>query len=446
MKIDIPHEIKDILVQLNSNGFKVYAVGGCIRDTLLGIEPKDWDICTNAIPNEVKKVFQNEKIIDTGLKHGTVTLVRNNIPYEITTFRADGNYSDGRHPDSVSFVSSLQEDLSRRDFTINALAADKTGSVIDCFNGVNDLKNNIIRCVGNPYERFGEDALRILRALRFSAKYYFRIDENTSKAIHSCCHLIKNVSAERITAEFCKIIKNSNSNLLMEFSDVISEIVPEVTPCIGFNQNNSHHIFDVYQHSVKAIEFAQHNLELRLSLFFHDIGKPETYIIDEKGVGHFPNHAIVGAEMTEKIMKRMRFDNITIRNVVELVKYHDTVIQTTPAFVRRLLNKYGNTQSKQLINVVKCDKRAQSQNKDSERTLKDVSLLSEIIKKEISKKHCFSLKNLAVNGEDIKCLGVKEGPNIGKILKRLLAFVLNNPGKNQKDILLAEAKKIITTL
>lgn len=439
-KILIPEEVKNILSELNNSGYEAYAVGGCVRDSLIGKAPKDWDICTSATPKEVEMVFSGEKIIETGLKHGTVTLVRNNIPYEITTFRTDGKYTDGRHPDNVRYVTLLREDLLRRDFTINAMAVDKEGNIIDLNGGLDDLKQKKIRCVGNPNDRFKEDSLRILRALRFMARYRFNIDYSTKNAIHQSKELLKNISQERITSEFRKIISYADKHLLMEFSDVIEIIVPEIKESIGFEQNNPHHIFDVYGHTITAIDNAVQNETIRLALFFHDIGKPKTYIEDENNIGHFPRHPIVGAEMTEDIMRRMRFDNKIVNRVALLVENHDLNIAPSLSFARRLINKFGEEFIFELLEVMKCDKSAQSSNTDKEKTLLNIFILEKYIKQALNEKNCFSLKDLAVNGNDLKELGIPEGPYLGKILKKLLDFVLENPDKNNKEFLLKKVK------
>ena len=439
-KILIPEEVKSILSKLNNSGYEAYAVGGCARDSLIGKTPKDWDICTSAMPKEVERVFSGEKIIETGLKHGTVTLVRNNILYEITTFRTDGKYTDGRHPDNVQYVTSLREDLLRRDFTINAMAVDKEGNIIDLNGGLDDLKQKKIRCVGNPNDRFKEDSLRILRALRFAARYRFNIDYSTKSAIHQSKVLLKNISQERITSEFRQIISYADKHLLMEFSDVIEIIVPEIKESIGFEQNNPHHIFDVYEHTITAIDNAAQNETIRLALFFHDIGKPKTYIEDENNIGHFPRHPIVGAEMTEDIMRKMRFDNKIVNRVILLVENHDLNIAPSLSFARRLINKFGEEFIFELLEVMKCDKSAQSSNTDKEKTLLNIFILEKYIKQALNEKNCFSLKDLAVNGNDLKEFGIPEGPYLGKILKKLLDFVLENPDKNNKEFLLKKVK------
>lgn len=441
-RIIIPTDVFSMLSILNKNGFESYAVGGCVRDSLLGKVPHDWDICTNAVPDEVKNVFADYDIIETGLKHGTLTVKGEDDFYEITTFRIDGDYSDGRHPDNINFVKSLSEDLARRDFTVNAMAADKEGNIIDYNNGIKNLNQKLIRCVGNPDERFKEDSLRILRALRFAARYNFRIENQTKEAIHRNKKLLENVSQERITSEFRQIIRFANKEILMEFSDVVETIIPEIGNCIGFNQNNPHHIYNVYEHIATAVDFAIFNESIRLALLFHDIGKPKTYIEDDRGIGHFPRHAIIGSEMTQNILERMRFDKKTTEEVVTLVKYHDLVISATPSFARRMLGKLGEEHLFNLMEVMRCDKMAQSDNPDREKTLSDICDFNGNIEMVLGEQDCFSVKDLVVNGNDLKKIGIPEGPNIGKVLKELLDCVIEYPDQNKKEVLLEKAKNI----
>lgn len=441
-KIKIPETVKDILIKLNENSFQAFVVGGCVRDFLLGRTPKDWDICTDATPNEVKTVFEGEKIIDTGLKHGTVSLLRNNVPYEITTFRTDGNYTDGRHPDNVQYVKTLKEDLFRRDFTINAMAADRDGNIIDYNGGLKDLEHMKIRCVGNPNDRFREDSLRILRALRFAARYRFDISCSTKNAIHQNKKLLNNISQERITTEFRQIIRFADKKLLLEFADIIEIVIPEIGKCRGFKQNNPHHIYDVYEHIVTSVDTNIFSEPIRLALLFHDIGKPYTYVEDEKGIGHFPKHAIIGAEMVNKIMKRMRFDNKTIDEVILLIKNHDITITPSLPFARRILRRLGVDQTLDLLEVIWHDKTAQSNNPDRDKTLKDIITLDRYIEQVLDEQNCLTIKDLAINGNDLKEIGIPEGPQIGKLLGLLLDFVIDNPEMNKKQVLLSQLSRL----
>lgn len=438
-RIEIPAAVQKILLQILKNGYEAYVVGGCVRDSLLNRAPKDWDICTSASPEQVCSIFKNEKILPTGLQHGTVTLVRENVPYEITTFRVDGNYSDGRHPDFVAFTNQLEKDLFRRDFTINAMAASVDGKIIDYHGGIKDIQKGIIRCVGNPKDRFFEDSLRILRALRFSAKYGFSIDENTAMAMREARLLLKKISQERITSEFRRIVEFAKKDLLLDFKDIISVIIPEMGKCIGFQQKNTHHAYDVFEHIVTAVNFAPRKEVIRLALFFHDIGKPNSYTEDKDGIGHFYGHAVVGTELTEKIMKRMRFDNNTIKSVVQLVKNHDLVLNPTPTFARRIINRFGRETVLELLEVMSADKRAQSDNSDRNQTLESIEYLKHLVNQFAKEASIISIRSLAVNGNDVMAIGYPQGSEVGQILNKLLNYVLEYPDENKKDILLALA-------
>ena len=312
---------------LKSNGFEAFLIGGSVRDYIMGLPIGDIDITTKATPQQVKKVFKDFRVIETGIKHGTVTVLIDNEPLEITTYRSEGTYSDNRHPDEVVFSEKLSDDVVRRDFTMNAIAYDFSTGFCDLVGGMNDIKNHTIRCIGNAETRFREDALRILRALRFSSVLAFGIEENTKDAIHNCKDLLKNISAERIREEFTKLICGKNAyNVLQEFSDVISVFIPEIISCVGFEQQNRHHCYDVYTHTLKAVEKSRPDEIIRLSLFFHDIGKPSVAHFDERGEQHYYGHPKKSAELTEKIMTRLRFDNETKNKVLTLVSLHDTPI------------------------------------------------------------------------------------------------------------------------
>lgn len=443
MKRFLPEYIKTILSALTSAGYTAYVVGGCVRDMMMGRTPHDYDVCTSALPEQVKEVFKNEKVIETGIKHGTVTVVLGNDSCEITTYRVDGNYDDNRRPSSVKFVDNITEDLSRRDFTINAMAYNPEVGLIDPFNGRTDLQHNRIVCVGNPDERFKEDALRILRALRFASVYNFRIDENTALAIKNNKHLLTNISQERINSEFCKIIENARLKLLNEFRDVFVVFIPEIEPMFGFNQNNPHHYLDVWQHTLSALDgAATEDLITKLAVFFHDIAKPQTYTEDDNGIGHFYGHAGASAGVTEQILKRMRFDNDTIKKVSELIYYHSMELQESLRFTRRMINKLGVEQLNRLLTVNRCDKFAQTKNKDSARTAYCVYAMRKNIKEILSLEQCTSLKDLAINGHDLIEVGFKEGREIGRVLNALLERVIEDPNINNYEALILLAKKV----
>ena len=419
---------------LKSNGFEAFLIGGSVRDYIMGLPIGDIDITTNATPQQVKSVFCDFRVIETGIKHGTVTVLVDNEPLEITTYRSEGTYSDNRHPDSVSFSQSLSDDVIRRDFTMNAIAFDFSDGFCDLVNGVNDIEKKVIRCIGDAETRFREDALRILRALRFSSVLGFTIEENTKKAIHKCKDLLKNISAERIQVEFTKLICGKNAyNVLMEFSDIISVFIPEIKPCVSFMQENRHHCYDVYTHTLKAIEVSRPDVIIRLSLFFHDIGKPIVAHFDEKGEQHYYGHPKKSAELTEVIMKRLRFDNDTKNKVVTFVALHDTPIMVNDNIypdrkrLKKIMSKIGSDLIFDLIHIKYCDNSAQNPEyfRGDDFYNKTYDMINEIL----NEQECFSVKDLKINGNDLISMGYK-GKEIGKILDNVLERVIDETIRN----------------
>ena len=445
MTIYIPQDVQKIIDKLESHGHSAYIVGGCVRDAIMGRTPHDYDICTSALPNEVLSIFNNRKVIETGLKHGTVTVQGDEDYYEVTTYRVDGNYTDGRHPDEVKFVDDVVVDLSRRDFTINAMAYNVHTGLVDPFGGYDDIQNHMIRCVGNPRNRFEEDALRIMRAVRFAATCGFTIHNDTHDAMLSLRHLLIHVSEERKTSEFCKMLVCANVDLLLKYRDIFSTFIPELTATFDFKQNNPHHCYDVYEHIVTAVSKAPQDLHIRLALMFHDIAKPLTYTEDTALVGHFYGHAEASAEMAKNIMKNMKMDNNTIGIVSQLVATHDMATSTSLKTIRRMISKIGETQTRRLIAVMRADKLAQSDNLDTQTNLKTLAIMEDNINVVTTKNECFTLKDLAINGYDIINLGVKDGKLIGKTLNYLLDIVLSEPDKNVKDVLIKLALEYIQT-
>lgn len=439
--MNLPMDVKFILDKLHSSGLEGYVVGGCVRDTLLGKEPKDWDICTNAKPEKVMSVFEGFNIIPTGLQHGTVTVVINHIGYEITTYRVDGDYSDGRHPDSVSFTSSLVEDLSRRDFTVNALAYNEVEGIVDIFGGIDDLRRKRIKCVGKAVDRFNEDALRILRALRFSSVLGFDIDIETKKAIFEVYKNLDKIAKERINAEFSKLILGVNNvKILREYEKIIFYIIPELRKLKGFEQNNPYHTFDVWVHSLKTLyEIKEKDLELRLSALFHDIAKPICYSVDEKGIGHFYEHPEKSAEITEKIMKDLKFSNEEIYNVITLIKNHDNQLSSTKKCLRKILNKMEMPLLLRLLELKKADIKAQNPKYISR--LNEIKDFEKVIENFSVEDECFSLKHLKVNGNDLISMGIKPGKQMGEILNNLLSLVVEEQLVNERDELLKYIQK-----
>ena len=423
------------VAMLKSNGFEAFLIGGSVRDFIMGLPIGDIDITTNATPTQVKEVFKDFRVIETGIKHGTVTVLIYNEPLEITTYRSEGTYSDNRHPDSVEFSKSLSDDVIRRDFTMNAIAYDFTEGFCDLVGGIADIGNKIIRCIGDAETRFREDALRILRALRFSSVLGFTIEDDTKDAIHRCKNLLKNISAERIQVEFTKLICGKNAyNVLEEFSDVIAVFIPEIKACIGFEQKNRHHCFDVYTHTLKAIEKSKPDHTIRLALLFHDIGKPFVAHFDEKGEQHYYGHPKKSAEMTEKTLTRLRFDNDTKNKVVTLVSFHDSPIMvndnTLPdrKRLKRIMSQIGKDLIFDLIHIKYCDNSAQ--NPEYFRGENFYSTTYDMINEILENQECFSIKDLKINGNDLISMGFK-GRDIGKILNIILDLVIKEKIKNE---------------
>lgn len=444
IKINIPTEANELINTLQNHGYEAYVVGGCVRDSILCRKPHDWDICTSATPGEMLDIFKDRKIIETGLQHGTVTVVVNGEPFEITTYRIDGEYSDNRRPDSVTFTDKLIEDLKRRDFTINAMAYNDDEGLIDPFNGLEDLKNKLIRCVGKPEDRFNEDALRILRAIRFACQLDFSIHSSIGWQIGytDMVNNLRNISVERINSEFVKIVKtNQFYKRLVWNYNVFLLFIPELKDMIGFPQNNPWHVYDVYGHTIHAVEKCEsEDLIVRLAVFFHDFGKPHSYQDGEDGIRHFKGHGRVSAEITDSIMKRLRFDNDTRNKVVELVYYHDATFEVGKKYVKRWLNKIGEEQFRRLLEVRKAD--IQGQKADYEQSRIDkVNNIAQILEEVLQEDECFSLKDLAVNGKELMDIGYKAGKELGNTLNELLQLVIDGEYPNEKKVLLQEAKR-----
>ena len=442
IKINIPSDANEIIHTLQNHGHSAYVVGGCVRDSILGRTPHDWDICTSATPNEMLEIFKDRKVIETGLQHGTITVVVNGEPYEVTTYRIDGVYSDNRRPDSVTFTDKLVEDLRRRDFTINAMAYNDTEGLIDPFNGLEDIKWQKIQCVGSVKDRFSEDALRILRAIRFASQLDFTIIPSTDWEIHQQYKNLENISIERINSEFCKIASSDSFCVqLLLYKDVFSLFIPELKDMIDFPQNNPYHDYDVFGHTIHAVEHCEsEDLTVRLSVFFHDFGKPHSYQDGEDGIRHFKGHGKVSAEITDNIMKRLRFDNETRNNVVELVYYHDATFEVGKKYVKRWLNKIGEEQFRRLLEVRKADILGQKPDFEQSRIDK-VNTIGQILEEVLQEDECFSLKYLAVNGKDLISVGYKSGRQLGAALQGLLDCVIGEEVNNNKEELLKLAKE-----
>lgn len=437
--IKLPLDVKTVIQKLNQSGFSAYAVGGCVRDSLLGIEPLDWDICTSSLPEETKQVFSDYHMIETGIQHGTITVRINHKSYEVTTFRTDGEYEDCRHPKAVDFVSDIKDDLSRRDFTVNAMAYHPNIGLVDVHNGKEDLKNKVIRCVGEPAVRFKEDALRIMRGLRFAGTFGFSIEEKTAVAMQNCKKLLSKISAERICVELKKLIVSDYAEeILLRYRDILAQIVPELSQMFDFHQMNPHHQYDVWEHTAKSIGASDKNLMVRLSVLFHDIGKPKTFSVDEKGIGHFYSHAAVSEKLCETILRRLKFETKTINCVKELVKYHDIQIEPTEKAVKKLLNKIGAEQFERLLLVKEADAKTTVHAQIKLQKIEEVKTIYEAV---LEQDACFSLKDLAISGRDLILAGIPEGKQLGKILSELLDLVMENKLQNKKETLLEFLKK-----
>ncbi len=438
MQIRIPEKVNKIIRTLAAAGHEAYAVGGCVRDALLGREPADWDITTSASPAEVKALFH--RTIDTGIQHGTVTVMLEQEGFEVTTYRVDGAYEDCRHPEEVRFTKSLLEDLKRRDFTINAMAYNETAGLVDVFDGAGDLKKGLIRCVGRAEERFTEDALRIMRAVRFSAQLGFCLEPATEEAAGRLCGNLSRVSAERVQAELVKLLVSPHPEKLRDAwrIGITGIILPEFDRCMACAQNNPHHIYSVGEHTIRALEQVEADKVLRLTMLFHDFGKPEMKTTGGDGVDHFKRHPEAGAELTEQILRRLKFDNETVRRVTKLVLCHDRHPELTPAGVRRAVNRIGEELFPLYLKVQRADVLAQNpaMQEPKLQALAEVGRLYEQI---LEEKNCFTLKQLAVGGRDLMEAGFPAGPLLGEILAYLLELVMEEPERNEKEWLLREA-------
>lgn len=433
----LPNNVKCIIHTLEEAGFEGYAVGGCVRDTLLGKIPDDWDITTNASPLQVKELFK--RTIDTGIQHGTVTVLLDKETYEVTTYRIDGEYEDSRHPKEVTFTSNLTEDLKRRDFTINAMAYNDKSQIVDAFGGMQDLQDKVIRCVGDPRERFSEDALRMMRAVRFSGQLGYSIEEKTGQAVAELAPSLSRISAERICTELIKLMLSPHPDYLRKAYELgMTKIfLPEFDAAMQTKQNNPHHCYSAGEHILHSLTYVREDKLLRLAMLFHDLGKAVTKTVDENGIDHFYGHVEKSAEIADKRMKSLRFDNDTRQKVVRLVKYHDLKIEPTKKAVRRAIVKVGEDLFERLLEVKHADFLSQSMYKREEKEA-GLRQITEIYHQILEEKECICLKDLAVNGSDLIAVGMKPGRQIGDTLKQLFDLVLEDPSCNTKEFLLSQ--------
>ncbi len=441
MRIQLPDKVHNIINTLEEAGYEAYAVGGCVRDSILGREPDDWDITTSAKPEETKHLFP--RTVDTGIKHGTVTVLLGGEGFEVTTYRIDGTYEDGRHPTEVTFTANLKEDLRRRDFTINAMAYNDRSGLVDLYGGLADMENRVIRCVGDAGERFDEDALRMLRAVRFSAQLGYRIDEATGEAVRALAPNLQKISAERIQAELVKLVTSPHPDYLRNAYElgITAQILPEFDLCMETPQRHKHHCYDVGEHILHSMLGVEADKVLRLGMLFHDIGKPQTLTIDPDGTTHNKKHPFEGEKITRKVMRRLKFDNDTTDKVTKLVLYHDYDIAPTEAGVRRAVNRIGEDIFPMIFTVRRADIAAQSDYMREEKLAKVVHI-EKLYREILARRDAVTVKDLAISGNDLIAEGMPPGRQIGETLSALLERVLDDPSLNTKEILLKLYKEV----
>ena len=438
LHIQMPEAVTSIIHTLQEAGYEAYAVGGCVRDIILGRLPDDWDITTSAKPEEVKKLFR--RTVDTGIQHGTVTVMVNKTGYEVTTYRIDGTYEDGRHPKDVMFTPLLTEDLRRRDFTINAMAYNDEEGLVDIFGGIEDIERKLLRCVGDPKERFGEDALRMMRAVRFSAQLGYDIEEETKAAIRELAPSLQKVSAERIAVELVKLLVSAYPERLRVCYEtgLTAVFFPEFDRMMETTQNNPHHCYSVGEHTLHAMKEVPADKALRLAMLLHDSGKPQTKSTDEKGVDHFYGHAKISGQIAKTVLRRLKFDNDTTDRVVRLVTAHDVLIEPQLKYMRRAINRNGEDLFPDIFAVKQADMLAQS-DFDRDKKKQELDELRRIYAEVVERGDCVVLKNLAITGSDLIAQGMKPGKQLGAVLKELLEEVIEDPSKNTREYLLKAA-------
>lgn len=442
--MNIPQGPDEILNRLTAAGFQAYAVGGCVRDSLLGTVPGDWDICTSALPEETEACFSDLRVVETGLKHGTVTVIFQGVPYEITTFRSDGNYLDHRRPQQVNFVRTLKEDLLRRDFTINAMAVGLDEEIQDPFGGRQDLTDGIIRCVGDPDTRFTEDALRILRGLRFASRLGFSIAPETAAAMERNKNLLSYVSGERIYKELTGILIGTYAQSVLEqYGGVLAAVLPEIQPSMGFLQRNPFHNRDVWQHTLEALGKSRPDPIVRWALLLHDLGKPDCFTLDDRGIGHFYGHPQRSMELAEQILDRFHGDKKTRDTICLLVRDHDREAPATIKNARRWIARYGRDNVRLLLEVKRCDCLAHVDTPKTRARYNNLMEMTRLIRECLETERCFSVRDLPVKGGDVMALGVPAGPQVGRILEGLLDDVLDGACPPEREALLERLKQLI---
>lgn len=432
----LPSEVLYCIQKLNAQGFEAYAVGGCVRDALLGLTPHDYDLCTDASPEQICRVFEDHRLVHSGEKHGTVGVVLEKQVYEITTFRTEGSYTDGRHPDSVSFVRDVTQDLARRDFTVNAMAYHPDRGYMDPFGGRQDLKNRVLRAVGHPETRFTEDSLRILRGVRFAVRFSLTPEKETQEAMLRLTHLMDRLARERVFDELCKLLPLVTAGDLLRFTPIFTAVIPELKPTVGFDQRTRHHIYDIFTHTAHTVEGVSPDLALRWAALLHDIGKPDTFTQDEAGSGHFHGHAKVSAQMADAILRRLKAPNALREQVVLLIAQHMVMLEPDRKLLRRRLYQHGAETVEKMLLLQRADILATGVYRDPISFEQASALLRQLLQEDA----CLQLRDLAVSGKDLLAMGYPAGPAVGKCLSRLLAMVVDEQLPNEKNALLKEAE------
>ena len=433
----LPDYVRACVDALEDRGFPAYAVGGCVRDSLLGLAPHDYDLCTAATPEQIKQVFHDHQLVLAGEKHGTVSVVTEEGLVEITTFRAEGSYEDGRHPGWVCFVPQVEQDLSRRDFTVNAMAYSPTRGFSDPYGGREDLKNRVLRAVGDPVTRFQEDALRILRGVRFSVRYGLTAEPATMEAMFSLAPLMDRLARERVFDELCKLLPLVTARDLLTFTPVITQVIPELAPAVGFDQRSPHHAYDVFTHTAHVVEAMPRDTLLRWAALLHDVGKPQTFYLDPDGRGHFPDHAKVGGEMADQILLRLKAPTALRSQVTDLISRHMTPLTPDKKILRRRLGKYGTEATFRLLALQRADFGCKGTKEETDLFDRVARLLEELLEEGA----CLHIRDLAVDGHDLIELGFTPGPGVGNCLAQLLSLVQDERLPNEKQALLAAARQ-----
>ena len=437
----LPQAVQYCITSLEAAGFRAFAVGGCVRDSLLGLTPADFDLCTSATPEQIAQVFARHQLLHHGEKHGTVGVVLDGEVFEITTFRTEGGYEDSRHPDWVDFVENVEADLARRDFTINAMAYNPSTGYVDPFGGREDLKNKILRTVGDPEARFREDALRILRGARFSARFCLTPDSSTLSAMERLAPLLDKIARERVFEELCKLLVSATVQDLQQFIPLLTQVIPELTPSVGFQQHSPHHRYDVFTHTAHVVEAVPRVLPLRWAALLHDAGKPAAFTMDENGRGHFKGHAKISQEIADRVLLRLKAPSALRQQVTELIGLHMTPLEPDKKLLRRRLGKLGRERLEQLLQLQEADMGSKGTGKEEE--MEQFTVLRKMIAEVLAEDACFSIKDLAVTGWDLQQIGLAPGPEMGRCLNWLLGQVQDEVLPNEKAALLETVKKLL---